>query len=273
MIAASVGMAACSASVDAPEPSTETQTQDNTSGAPHDHTASSTAETTGATIGDPAPAPTAPAEPTQPTQPPTTPAPPAPVTADALLAKLASCTTKASTAPYAKDSGGSSTIDICKLTGAVFFKADMDIDCDGKSSAVCNKTADAAYQSQTAAVDSKGNALDAATLPYIVVPGVSSRWSYKNAGITMGTVGAVIYNGKIEYGIIGDIGPTSIVGEASYAMAKSLGINANPSIGGVDSGVTYVIFTGAGSKVSKNEDHAEAAAIGAARAQQLLDEN
>jgi hypothetical protein len=105
------------------------------------------------------------------------------------------------------------------------------------------------------------------------VPGVSSRWSYKAAGITMGTVAVVIYDGKMEFGIVGDVGPKAILGEASYAMAKRLGINPNPSTGGTDSGVTYVVFTGSSAVVSKNEDHAEAVRVGKRRAAQLLDEN
>lgn len=199
------------------------------------------------------------------------PKPPA-VTAAALLAKLGACK-KLSTAPYAKDSGGTANIDVCGLKNAVWWQGDMDIDCDGKSSAVCNKSTDASYQAQTATTDSKGAYLDAATLPFVVVPGVSTRWSYKTAGIAMGTVAVVIYNGNIAYGIVGDIGPTSIVGEASYAMAKSLGINPNPSTGGVSSGVTYIFFTGPTGKVNKNEDHAEAVSVGQKRAAQFLSEN
>lgn len=191
-------------------------------------------------------------------------------TADDVMAKLATCH-KINHGAYAKDQGGTSNIDICDLSNAVFFKADMDIDCDGKQTAVCNKHADASYQSSTAAVDSHGKALDASVLPYIVVPGASSRWSYKNSGIKMGSVAAVIYNGKIEYGVVGDVGPQAIVGEASYAMAKRLGINPNPSSGGVASGVTYVIFKGAGP--SKLEDHAAAAKLGAERAKTLIANN
>ncbi len=195
-----------------------------------------------------------------------------PVTAAALLAKLGTCSTL-STAPYAKDASGTANLDVCGLTNAVYFNADMDIDCDGKSSAVCNASTDPSYQSQTAATDSKGAYLDAASLPFVVVPGVSSRWSYKTAGIAMGSVVAVIYNGKLAYGIVGDVGPTSILGEASYAMAKSLGINSNPATGGVSSGVTYIVFTGTSGKVSKKEDHAEAVSVGQQRAAQLLAEN
>lgn len=195
------------------------------------------------------------------------------VTAEAILAKVAACTRKASRSPYAKDSGGRAEIDVCQLESAVFFEADLDVDCDGRQSPQCNRQTDAHYQSQTAAEDSSGRPLDAATLPFIVVPGVSSKWSYKNAGIAMGTVGAVLYDGKIEYGIVGDVGPTAIIGETSYAMAERLGINPNPSTGGVSSGVTYVIFTGASARVAKNEDHDEAIAIGQRRAARLLAEN
>jgi len=198
--------------------------------------------------------------------------PPA-VTAAALLAKAQGCAKKVSSAPYAKDSGGTANIDVCALVGAVFWTADMDIDCDGKSSAVCNKSTDPSYQAQTATTDSKGEYLDAATLPYVVVPGVSSRWDYKTSGVAMGSVVAVVYNGKVEYGIMGDIGPTSIIGEASYAMAQKLGINPNPASGGVSSGVTYIVFTGPTGTVKKKEDHAEARAVGLARAQKLLAEN
>lgn len=146
----------------------------------------------------------------------------------------------------------------------------MDIDCDGKTSNVCNRRTDPSYQSETAATDSKGKPLDAATLPFIVLPIPStSRWDYRKSDIELGSVAAVVYKDKVVYGIVGDIGPTTILGEASYALAKSLGINADPARGGVDSGVTYVVFTGASGVVKKKEDHAEAVRVGKARAAQL----
>ena len=186
---------------------------------------------------------------------------------------LAACSTEPISPGNNTDAGGTANVDVCGLKGAVFWNADMDIDCDGKQSTVCNKSTDPDYQSQTATTDSKGQYLDAATLPYVVVPGVSTRWDYKAAGVSMGSVVAVIYGDKVEYGIIGDIGPTSIIGEASYAMAQRLGINPNPSSGGVSSGVTYVVFTGTSGVVSKKEDAVEARTKGAQRAAQLLAEN
>ena len=66
------------------------------------------------------------------------------------------------------------------------------------------------------------------------------------------------------YGIFGDAGPSGAIGEGSYAMAEALGIPPSPISGGVDSGVTYLIFTGSGARVSRNEDHAEAVSRGEA---------
>lgn len=195
-----------------------------------------------------------------------------PPTAEEILAKLNACR-RISSAPYAKDAGGTSNIHVCGLRNAVFWKADMDIDCDGRPSEKCNRQTDPWFQPQTAATGTTGAPLDAASLPFIVVPGVSNRWNYRNAGVKLGSVGAVIYQGKIEYGIVGDVGPKTCIGEASYAMAERLGINPNPATGGVGDGVTYVVFTGESGKVTDNESHVEAVRIGRERARQLLREN
>lgn len=190
---------------------------------------------------------------------------PKPVTVDDVLAKLRACRA-VSTAPYKTDVSSSTpaNISICGTTGALHFTADMDIDCDGKSSSVCNSSTDPSFQAQTAGTDSKGAPLDASKLPYVVVPGESSRFSYVDAGLEMGSVVLVIYGGKMTFGVVGDVGPTSIVGEASYAMAKELGINPDPAVGGVSSGVTYLFFTGPSAKVKKLEDRAEALRLGEA---------
>jgi hypothetical protein len=189
-------------------------------------------------------------------------------TADDLLGKLATCTKVGG--DYATDSGGAATVSICGLTNAVFWKADLDVDCDGKMSTQCNLTADPAYQNQTSATDSHGDPLDAATLPYVVVPLPSSRFDYPAGGLALGSVIAVIYNGKVQYGVFGDEGPNNIIGEASYAMASSLGIDPDPSTGGVDSGVAYIAFTGSDAVVPTIEDHAMAVALGEAKARALL---
>jgi hypothetical protein len=194
-------------------------------------------------------------------------------TAGELLAKLASCN-QISNGLYLTDSDSASpTIPICGLQGAVFWQADMDVDCDGKTTTQCNLNTDAAYQNETSATDSNGDPLDAAALPFVVVPLPSSRFDYNAAGLALGSVIAVIYKGKLNYGVFGDEGPSDIIGEASYAMAASLGVDPDPSVGGTDGPVTYIAFTGGTAVASPIESHAAAVAVGVARAKQLLLEN
>jgi Fungal chitosanase of glycosyl hydrolase group 75/Bacterial SH3 domain len=188
-----------------------------------------------------------------------------------LVALLTNCQQLAGTTKFAKDSGGSKTVPLCKLNGAIWWSADLDVDCDGGKGAACK--ADPYYQAETSTVDSLGNPLDASTLPFAVIPLPSNGFDYKAHGLKMGSVVGVIYQGKIMYGIIGDAGPTGVIGEASYAMAQKLGINPSPISGGVDSGVTYVAFTGTSAVVTKKEDAAQAAAIGASRAAAIVQSN
>ena len=192
----------------------------------------------------------------------------APPTAAELLAKLATCMKVGG--DFATDSGGAQTVEICGLSNAVFWKADMDIDCDGKESTQCNSMTDPDFDNATSATDSHGDPLDSAALPYVVVPLPSARFDYAMAGLQLGSVFAVIYQDKVEYGVFGDEGPSSIIGEASYAMASALGIDPDPSTGGVDSGVAYIGFTGASALVSPIEDPAAATTLGIAKARQLL---
>jgi hypothetical protein len=194
---------------------------------------------------------------------------PAVPTAVDLLEAVADCSNVIG-GKYMDGPGQPNDVDICGFTGAVAWTSDMDIDCDGKESAQCNLQADPAYQDQTAATDSHGDPLDAATLPYVVFPGASTRWDYRTAGIGMRTVVAVIYANQVVYGVAGDVGPTSYIGEASYAMAEALGIDPDPSTGGTSGPVTYIAFTGMESRVMVIEDHAEATALGIARAKLLL---
>ncbi|HTJ82915.1 MAG TPA: glycoside hydrolase family 75 protein [Polyangiaceae bacterium] len=192
-------------------------------------------------------------------------------TAAELLAKVANCD-PVSTSGYKTDdeAGLPANIDICGLPGAVFWKADMDVDCDGKETTECNLSTDPAFYPATSATDSNGDPLDAAALPFVVIPLPSSRFDYSAAGIELGAVVAVIYDGKVEYGVFGDEGPNSIIGEASYAMASSLGIDPDPSFGGVDSGVTYIVFTGSNAVVSPIESHDAAVTLGQSLASSLL---
>ncbi|MYW94032.1 hypothetical protein G3I59_26360 [Amycolatopsis rubida] len=181
-------------------------------------------------------------------------------TADQILARVASCKQISSGTYKTDEDSGSATVPVCDAGKAVFWKADMDIDCDGQRTAECNENTDCCFLPDTAFPQSDGKPLNAAKLPYLVVPGSSSIWNYENSGLRGGGSCAVIYHGKVEYAVIGDTGPNKIIGEASYATAKDLGINPDPKNGGADSGVTYVCFKD--SAVNPIEDHAAATSTG-----------
>ncbi|MCX4820312.1 glycoside hydrolase family 75 protein [Streptomyces sp. NBC_01142] len=183
-----------------------------------------------------------------------------PVAAAELLAKVERCS-QISKGRYRPDAGASASIPVCGLNGAVFWKADMDIDCDGQRTTKCNSTTDPWFLNTTSYQQSNGAMLNSEKLPHIVVPVPSSIWDYRASGIRGGSLAAVIHKDKVRYAVVGDTGPAGIIGEASYATAEALGINPDPRNGGVASGVTYILFTY--SEVSPIESHS--AAVGLAQ--------
>jgi hypothetical protein len=191
-------------------------------------------------------------------------------TAAQLLAKVQGCN-QISSGKYKTDDETGPTVAVCDANGAVFWKADMDIDCDGQRDSLCNEDTDCCFQPETAFEQSDGQPLIASKLPYIVVPSTSSIWKYTSSGLKGAGSCAVIYNNKVLYAVIGDTGPSDIIGEASYATAKALGINPDPSNGGTDSGVTYICFKN--SKVSPIENHTTATSVGEGLAATFVQNN
>jgi hypothetical protein len=187
-------------------------------------------------------------------------------TASQLLALVQNCSSVVSTHKYATDEGGNANIDICSLNGALFWKGDMDIDCDGRDvgDMKCPGN-DCCYQPQTAYTNKSGMPLAASLTPYVVIPN-----DFKYTGLKGGTVVAVIYNGKIQYAVFGDTGPDTIIGEASYACADKLGINPDPGNGGTGSGVTYIAFVGTGTVPADIENLSETQTLGEKLAAQLI---
>ncbi|MEU0222242.1 glycoside hydrolase family 75 protein [Streptomyces sp. NPDC006265] len=181
------------------------------------------------------------------------------VSAADLLAKVRDCA-PVSRGRYRSDNGASASIPVCGTRDAVFWKADLDIDCDGSPGPRCNRRTDPYFAASTAYAQSDGRPLSAERLPFIVVPAPSDLWDYRDHGIGGGSVVAVVYRDRVQYAVVGDTGPQGILGEASYATAKALGIRADPHGGGAPSGVTYIVFKNA--KVSPIEDHAAAVAEG-----------
>ncbi|MGW0522192.1 glycoside hydrolase family 75 protein [Crossiella sp. NPDC003009] len=193
----------------------------------------------------------------------------APPTAAQLKAAVAACTKQVSNGKYAHDAGGARTVPVCATRKAVHWRADLDIDCDGQRTAKCNASTDPYWQNATAFNQSDGKPLNAETLPFIVVPLASPTWNYRDSGITGGTVAVAVYKDKVVYGVVGDLGPKAIIGEASYGMARQLGINPHPSTGGVSGAVVdFVVFPGV--KASPIENNATAVRLGQQAATALV---
>lgn len=191
-------------------------------------------------------------------------------TAEQLLAKVTGCT-QISAGTFATDSGRPPSVPVCGTPGSrtapVWWHADMDIDCDGVRTAHCNEQTDPWYQDETALSTSQGRPFQADLTRYFVIPQHSAAASnFQNAGIRLGDVAAIIYNNRLIYAVLADTGPTDIIGEASYAAARALGIDPNPATGGTGAGATYIVFPGARPSPVESHDAIDAKGIVAATA-------
>ncbi len=137
------------------------------------------------------------------------------------------------------------------------------IDCDGQATIHCTGTTDSLYQGQTSFTQSDGRPLNAELLPWYVLPETpNSIFDYANRKIYGGEAGLVLYNGKMEFGVFGDergrdSGNSAglAIGEISYSMASALGIDPDPDYGGIEIGVTYVVFTTEDNVIVPIENH------------------
>ncbi|WP_460061511.1 glycoside hydrolase family 75 protein [Streptomyces sp. YKOK-I1] len=176
-----------------------------------------------------------------------------------LLARVRDCA-PVSRGRYRTDDGTPATVPVCGAREAVYWTADMDIDCDGRPGAHCNSGTDPLFSDATAFPQSDGRYLSAETLPYIVVPEASDLWNPRDHGVGGGAVAAVVYRDRVQYAVVGDVGPPDIIGEASYATAAALGIRPDPHGGGAPSGVTYIVFRN--SRATPIESHESAVEVG-----------
>jgi hypothetical protein len=204
-----------------------------------------------------------------------------PPSAAELLAKVDACASTAVAVKGGFGLDGAGSISIYQCAGALYWKADMDVDCDGIQTPPCDT--DVTGQPQTSIVDlAPTGDVDPTKLPYFVIPlGTPETTWYKSYDVQLGQVGAVIYKGRVEYGIFADEAGGAFIGESSYAMCQlflsTLGAPSgstdpcDPNQGGIDpADITYVTFTGAANRVRGADiyDHAKQATLGgtAARA-------
>lgn len=137
------------------------------------------------------------------------------------------------------------------VPGCFAYTSSMAIDDDGS-----DPNPDPDHQDQTAWQTSDGQQLGASHVPYTVLGDVCydgkspCKWFYyAEHDITGLQFVLVFYNGRVIGAVFGDTqgppgGDARELGEASVETANLLGIPDSGTTGGVDNGVTYVVFSG-----------------------------
>jgi Fungal chitosanase of glycosyl hydrolase group 75 len=142
-------------------------------------------------------------------------------------------------------------------TGVYAYTSSMAVDTDGS-----DPDPDPDHQSQTTWTDDDGNYLGAHHVPYYVLgdycydkTAPCPHFFYGEHDIDGLQFALIFYDGKVIGAVFGDtqgdsVTPTSDndsreLGEASVESASLLGIPSSGTTGGVDDGVTVVIFSGA----------------------------
>lgn len=142
---------------------------------------------------------------------------------------------------YVTGAASGTTRQLIKITdGLIYFTSGMAIDADGSPRAT---QIDPYGQLETSLRFDNGKYVDSERINYIALPG----GLYSKYGIKLGDFALVKYGNRFAYAIFADVGPESVIGEGSMALAANLGINNSPTGGGVSQGVEYLIFAGSGS--------------------------
>lgn len=129
----------------------------------------------------------------------------------------------------------------------ILITADADTDADGSPDA---DTIDGSGQRETALGKANGwkgdnEYVNARIIPYYVLPG---DWEdVTNESCKFGDIAKISYKNKTVYAIYADVGPDSIIGEASIATVEALGHNPwnnqhTAIVSGISHGVTYEII-------------------------------
>ena len=161
------------------------------------------------------------------------------------------------TKPHINTMTRATNVNVYQVSSGVFaYTSGMAVDTDGSDA-----DPDPDHQSQTTWTDDAGKYLGAHHVPYYVLGDYCydkvspcPHFYYAEHNITGLQFALVFYNGKVIGAVFGDtqgdsVTPTSDndsreLGEASVESASLLGIGSSGTTGGVDGGVTVVIFSG-----------------------------
>jgi len=85
--------------------------------------------------------------------------------------------------------------------------------------------------------------VDSMSIPYLVLP----PEGFKHARLGDFATVVNLRNGKMSGAIVADESARELpMGEGSIALAKALGIDADPRNGGTEKGVAYIVYSGSG---------------------------
>ena len=161
------------------------------------------------------------------------------------------------TKPHINTMTRAMNVNVYQVASGVFaYTSSMAIDDDGS-----DPDPDPDHQGQTTWTDDNGKYLGAHHVPYYVLgddcydkTSPCPHFYYAEHNITGLQFALIFYNGKVIGAVFGDTQGTDVtstsnndsreLGEASVESAALLGIPSSGTTGGVDSGVTVVIFSG-----------------------------
>ncbi len=137
---------------------------------------------------------------------------------------------------------------------ALFYEAKFAIDADGLAP---EAGGDPTGRDMTSLHDANGLSLDSRNYPFIVLPlnrggdgGKIPGRTVNQMGAQLGDLGVALFkNGRIVPVIYGDLGPARKLGEGSMMVARALGIDPDPRVGGigpreVPPGIVHLVFPG-----------------------------
>jgi Fungal chitosanase of glycosyl hydrolase group 75/Carbohydrate binding module (family 6) len=166
-------------------------------------------------------------------------------------------TNKVNTKPHINTMTRAQNVNVYQVASGVYaYSSSMAIDTDGS-----DPDPDPDHQGETTWEDSNGQALGAHHVPFYVLG--DDCWDrttpcphffYQERGMTGRQFALMFYNGKAIGSIFGDTqtannqttsdNDSRELGEASVKAAQLLGIPSSGTTGGVDNGVTVVMFSG-----------------------------
>jgi hypothetical protein len=133
----------------------------------------------------------------------------------------------------------------------LFYESKLAVDGDGSGG---QQPGDVDYQSDTSLHDGNGNALNSLIFPFMVLPQPplpprTPAPRLEDFGVRLGDVGAAFWQNKWVAFVYGDVGPHGQVGEGSMFVARTLGMNSSPAVGGIATdeippGVIHLVFPG-----------------------------